>query len=48
MLGIKHPIRDMLVYWMGKRLWRRHERKEARKSAQRTGRPFTSSNRISK
>jgi hypothetical protein len=47
MLG-KHPIRNLLVFWMGRRLWRRHEMKEARKKAQRASRPYPTSSRMRK
>ncbi len=32
-MGLKHPIRDLLFFWMGERMWKRHEaKKEMRRS----------------
>ncbi len=28
---IRHPFRDLLLYWVGRRMWRRHEAKKAQK-----------------
>ena len=27
-MGFKHPIRDLLFFWVGERMWKRHEAKK--------------------
>ncbi len=29
----RHPIRDLLLFWVGEKLWRRHRAKEERRHA---------------
>ena len=47
-MAIKHPIRDLFLFWMGKRLLKRHERKKEAQTGMRSGRPFGSTTRTFK
>jgi hypothetical protein len=41
-MAIKHPIRDILLFWLGERMWRRHEQKKLARRA-RAGRAYPES-----
>jgi hypothetical protein len=40
---IKHPIRDALLFWLGKRMFKRHE---AKKTMRASSRPYGTKSRV--